>query len=192
MNIIALDRPTYVDGLMVRWHTNFEAGGKPTMIKCLKVAMSCSILLAAAGIAAYAADPTPGKLKPRRRLRGIRASHIPRRRRLDPKPEAVLGSRRSSISRGVPARRSKAASTRRRASVRKPTKAGRAGLGARGRLAPVAASYEAALYEAGADKGQYDETPHRRPRNAALRDQRSGSLRAPRREGEARREPRAL
>jgi hypothetical protein len=59
MNIIALDRPTYVDGLMVRWHTNFEAGGKPTMIKCLKVAMSCSILLAAAGIAAYAADPTP-------------------------------------------------------------------------------------------------------------------------------------
>src|ERR1700720_195180 len=44
---------------MVRWHTNFEAGGKPTMIKCLKVAMSCSILLAAAGIAAYAADPTP-------------------------------------------------------------------------------------------------------------------------------------
>ena len=29
------------------------------MIKCLKVAMSCSILLAAAGIAAYAADPTP-------------------------------------------------------------------------------------------------------------------------------------
>ena len=124
----------------------------------------------------------PAKLKPRRRLRGIRASHIPRRRRLDPKPEAVLGSRRSSISRGVPARRSKAASTRRRASVRKPTKAGRAGLGARGRLAPVAASYEAALYEAGADKGQYDETPHRRPRNAALRDQRSGSSRAPRRE----------
>jgi len=117
----------------------------------------------------------PAKLKPRRRLRGIRASHIPRRRRLDPKPEAVLGSRRSSISRRVPARRSKAASTRRRASVRKPTKALRAGLGARGRLAP-----EAALYEAGADKGQYDETPHRRPRNAALRDQRSGSSRAPR------------
>jgi hypothetical protein len=28
MNIIALDRLTYVDGLMVRWHTNFEAGGK--------------------------------------------------------------------------------------------------------------------------------------------------------------------
>ena len=29
------------------------------MIKCLKVAMSCSILLAAAGIAAYGAEPTP-------------------------------------------------------------------------------------------------------------------------------------
>ena len=118
------------------------------------------------------------KRKPRRRLRRVTGSHIPQRRCPRPKPDPVLGSRPSSISRRVPARPSKAATTRRRASVRKPTKAGRAGLGARGRLAP----YEAALYEAGADKGQYDETPHRRPRNAALRDQRSGSSRAPRRE----------
>ena len=37
MNIIALDLLTYVDGLMVRWHTNFEAGGKSTMIHAYPV-----------------------------------------------------------------------------------------------------------------------------------------------------------
>ena len=29
----------YVDYLMVHWHTNFEARGKPTMIKCFKASM---------------------------------------------------------------------------------------------------------------------------------------------------------
>jgi hypothetical protein len=59
MKIIAFDPLTYVDGLMVRWHINFEAGGKPMMIKCLKAAMLCTILVAAVATAASAADPTP-------------------------------------------------------------------------------------------------------------------------------------
>ena len=49
----------YVDYLMVHWHTNFEARGKPTMIKCFKASMLCAIPPAAVATAAYAADPTP-------------------------------------------------------------------------------------------------------------------------------------
>jgi len=95
------------------------------MIKCLNTAMLCAILVAGATIAVYAADPTPPQTQTQTPPQVATGNGIPYPS--TQMPASRSGPRPSSISRRVPARRSKAATTRRRASVRKPTKARRAG-----------------------------------------------------------------